>query len=34
MIAAAGAARLARGERADLALNARATMPLEEAGRP
>ncbi len=28
MIAAAGAARLARGERADLALNARATLPL------
>jgi N6-L-threonylcarbamoyladenine synthase len=28
MIAAAGAARLARGERADLTLNARATLPL------
>jgi N6-L-threonylcarbamoyladenine synthase len=28
MIAAAGTARLARGERADLALNARATFPL------
>jgi tRNA N6-adenosine threonylcarbamoyltransferase len=28
MIAAAGTARLARGERADLALNARATLPL------
>jgi N6-L-threonylcarbamoyladenine synthase len=34
MIAAAGAARLARGERADLALNARATLPLEEAACP
>jgi N6-L-threonylcarbamoyladenine synthase len=34
MIAAAGAARLARGERADLALNARATMPLENAAAP
>src|SRR5262245_3748168 len=32
MIAAAGAARLARCERADLTLNARATMPLEMAG--
>ena len=29
MIAAAGTARLERGERADLALNARATLPLE-----
>jgi hypothetical protein len=28
MIAAAGTARLARGERADLTLNARATFPL------
>jgi len=28
MIAAAGAARLARGERAGLTLNARATLPL------
>jgi N6-L-threonylcarbamoyladenine synthase len=34
MIAVAGAARLARGERADLTLNARATMPLENTAAP